>query len=62
LQEKIQEQFKVNVFEIMDFTLAMLPHLREHRRRLTINFTSSAVSSDPESPAAWGSGLDWFAL
>jgi len=41
-REKIQEQFEVNVFGIMDVTRAILPHFREHQSGLIINVTSGA--------------------
>lgn len=41
-REKIQEQFEVNVFGIMDVTRAILPHFREQRSGLIINVTSGA--------------------
>jgi NAD(P)-dependent dehydrogenase (short-subunit alcohol dehydrogenase family) len=40
--EKIQEQFAVNVFGVMDVTRAILPHFRQHRSGLIMNISSRA--------------------
>jgi NAD(P)-dependent dehydrogenase (short-subunit alcohol dehydrogenase family) len=40
--EKIQEQFAVNVFGVMDVTRAILPHLRKNEGGLIINISSGA--------------------
>jgi NAD(P)-dependent dehydrogenase (short-subunit alcohol dehydrogenase family) len=41
-REKIQEQFDVNLFGVMDVTRAVLPHMRERRRGVIINVSSGA--------------------
>jgi NAD(P)-dependent dehydrogenase (short-subunit alcohol dehydrogenase family) len=41
-REKIQEQFAVNVFGVMDVTRALLPHFRKNRGGLIINVSSRA--------------------
>jgi NAD(P)-dependent dehydrogenase (short-subunit alcohol dehydrogenase family) len=41
-QEKIQEQFDVNVFGVMDVTRAILPHFRKNKGGLIINVSSGA--------------------
>lgn len=41
-REKIQEQFAVNVFGVMDVTRAVLPHFRENGGGLIINVSSRA--------------------
>jgi NAD(P)-dependent dehydrogenase (short-subunit alcohol dehydrogenase family) len=41
-REKIQEQFDVNVFGVMDVTRALLPHFRKNRGGLIINVSSRA--------------------
>ena len=41
-QEKIQEQFEVNVFGVMDVTRAILPHFRRNKGGLLINVSSGA--------------------
>jgi NAD(P)-dependent dehydrogenase (short-subunit alcohol dehydrogenase family) len=41
-REKIQEQFDVNVFGVMDVTRAILPHLRARRRGTIVNVSSGA--------------------
>jgi NAD(P)-dependent dehydrogenase (short-subunit alcohol dehydrogenase family) len=41
-REKIQEQFDVNVFGIMDVTRAILPHFRNNKSGLIINISSRA--------------------
>jgi NAD(P)-dependent dehydrogenase (short-subunit alcohol dehydrogenase family) len=41
-REKIQEQFDVNVFGVMEVTRALLPHFREHRSGLILNISSGA--------------------
>jgi NAD(P)-dependent dehydrogenase (short-subunit alcohol dehydrogenase family) len=41
-REKIQEQFDVNVFGVMDTTRAILPHFRENRGGLILNVSSGA--------------------
>ncbi|HTS17051.1 MAG TPA: SDR family oxidoreductase [Verrucomicrobiae bacterium] len=41
-REKIQEQFDVNVFGVMDVTRAMLPHLRKNQGGTIINISSGA--------------------
>ncbi|MGA2603349.1 MAG: SDR family oxidoreductase [Verrucomicrobiia bacterium] len=41
-REKIQEQFDVNVFGVMDVTRAILPHFRENRGGVIINISSGA--------------------
>ncbi|HUA67077.1 MAG TPA: SDR family oxidoreductase [Candidatus Saccharimonadales bacterium] len=41
-REKIQEQFDVNVFGVMDVTRAILPHFRKNRGGLIINISSGA--------------------
>jgi len=40
--EKIQEQFAVNVFGVMDVTRAVLPHFRQNGGGLIINISSRA--------------------
>jgi NAD(P)-dependent dehydrogenase (short-subunit alcohol dehydrogenase family) len=40
--EKIQEQFTVNVFGLMDVTRAVLPHFRKNKSGLIINISSRA--------------------
>ncbi|HEX3342615.1 MAG TPA: SDR family NAD(P)-dependent oxidoreductase [Pseudolabrys sp.] len=40
-REKIQEQFDVNVFGVMDVTRAILPHFRKNKRGLVINVSSA---------------------
>lgn len=42
LREKIQEQFDVNLFGVMDVTRALLPHFRQNRSGLIINVSSRA--------------------
>lgn len=39
-REKIQQQFDVNVFGVMDVTRAFLPHFREHKRGVILNTSS----------------------
>jgi NAD(P)-dependent dehydrogenase (short-subunit alcohol dehydrogenase family) len=41
-REKIQEQFDVNVFGVMDVTRAILPHFRKNKGGLIINISSGA--------------------
>ena len=41
-REKIQEQFDVNVFGVMDVTRAVLPHFRKNKGGLIINVSSGA--------------------
>jgi len=41
-REKIQEQFAVNVFGLMDVTRALLPHFRKNKSGLIINISSRA--------------------
>ncbi|QSQ22217.1 SDR family oxidoreductase [Pyxidicoccus parkwayensis] len=41
-REKLQEQFDVNVFGVMDVVRAVLPHFREQKRGLIINVSSGA--------------------
>jgi NAD(P)-dependent dehydrogenase (short-subunit alcohol dehydrogenase family) len=41
-REKIQEQFDVNVFGMMDVTRALLPHFRRNKGGLIINISSRA--------------------
>jgi NAD(P)-dependent dehydrogenase (short-subunit alcohol dehydrogenase family) len=41
-REKIQQQFDVNVFGVMDVTRAMLPHFRKNKGGLIINVSSGA--------------------
>ncbi|SEV90618.1 SDR family oxidoreductase [Luteibacter sp. 329MFSha] len=41
-REKIQEQFDVNVFGVMDVTRAVLPHFRARRRGTFVNVSSGA--------------------
>lgn len=41
-REKIQEQFDVNVFGVMDVTRALLPHLRSNRNGVIVNLSSGA--------------------
>ncbi len=41
-REKIQQQFDVNVFGVMDVTRAILPHFRANRAGLIINVSSGA--------------------
>jgi NAD(P)-dependent dehydrogenase (short-subunit alcohol dehydrogenase family) len=41
-EEKIQEQFAVNVFGVMDVTRAILPHMRERKAGVIINVSSGA--------------------
>ena len=41
-REKIQEQFDVNVFGVMDVTRSILPHFRKIRSGLIINISSGA--------------------
>lgn len=41
-REKIQEQFAVNVFGMMDVTRVLLPHFRRNRSGLIINISSRA--------------------
>jgi NAD(P)-dependent dehydrogenase (short-subunit alcohol dehydrogenase family) len=41
-REKIQEQFDVNVFGVMDVTRAILPHFRKNQGGLIINISSGA--------------------
>jgi NAD(P)-dependent dehydrogenase (short-subunit alcohol dehydrogenase family) len=41
-REKIQEQFDVNVFGVMDVTRAILPHFRENKSGLILNISSGA--------------------
>jgi short-subunit dehydrogenase len=40
--ERIQEQFDVNFFGVMDVTRAILPHFRENKRGLIVNISSGA--------------------
>jgi NAD(P)-dependent dehydrogenase (short-subunit alcohol dehydrogenase family) len=40
--EKIQQQFAVNVFGVMDTTRAILPHFRSRRSGLVVNISSGA--------------------
>jgi NAD(P)-dependent dehydrogenase (short-subunit alcohol dehydrogenase family) len=39
-REKVQEQFDVNVFGVMDVTRAILPHFRKNKGGLIINISS----------------------
>ena len=41
-REKIQEQFNVNVFGVMDTTRAILPHFRQNRAGILLNVSSGA--------------------
>ena len=41
-REKLQEQFDVNVFGVMDVTRALLPHFRKHGAGVIINVSSGA--------------------
>ena len=41
-REKIQQQFDVNVFGLMDVTRAILPHFRQNKGGLIINISSGA--------------------
>jgi NAD(P)-dependent dehydrogenase (short-subunit alcohol dehydrogenase family) len=41
-REKIQEQFDVNVFGVMDVTRAILPHFRQKQAGVIINVSSGA--------------------
>jgi NAD(P)-dependent dehydrogenase (short-subunit alcohol dehydrogenase family) len=41
-REKVQEQFEVNVFGVMDVTRALLPHFRENRGGVILNISSGA--------------------
>ncbi|HVU07172.1 MAG TPA: SDR family oxidoreductase [Verrucomicrobiae bacterium] len=41
-REKIQEQFAVNVFGVMEVTRALLPHFRKNQSGLIINISSRA--------------------
>lgn len=41
-REKLQQQFDVNVFGVMDVTRAVLPHLRKQQRGVIINVSSGA--------------------
>ncbi len=41
-REKIQEQFDVNVFGVMDVTRAVLPHFRKQRSGIILNVSSGA--------------------
>ncbi|MCY1018985.1 SDR family oxidoreductase [Pyxidicoccus sp. MSG2] len=41
-REKLQEQFDVNVFGVMDVTRAVLPHFRKQQSGLVINISSGA--------------------
>jgi NAD(P)-dependent dehydrogenase (short-subunit alcohol dehydrogenase family) len=41
-REKVQQQFDVNVFGVMDVTRAILPHFRENKGGLIINVSSGA--------------------
>jgi NAD(P)-dependent dehydrogenase (short-subunit alcohol dehydrogenase family) len=40
--EKIQEQFDVNVFGVMNVTRALLPHFRQNRSGVIVNVSSGA--------------------
>lgn len=41
-REKVQEQFDVNLFGMMDVTRALLPHFRENREGAIVNVSSGA--------------------
>lgn len=41
-RKKIQEQFDVNVFGVMDVTRAILPHFRARRKGVIVNVSSGA--------------------
>ena len=41
-REKIQEQFDVNLFGVMDVTRAILPHFRKNKAGMIINVSSGA--------------------
>ncbi len=41
-REKVQEQFDVNVFGVMDVTRAILPHFRRNKSGVIINISSGA--------------------
>jgi NAD(P)-dependent dehydrogenase (short-subunit alcohol dehydrogenase family) len=41
-REKIQEQFDVNVFGVMDVTRVILPHFRKNKSGLILNISSGA--------------------
>lgn len=41
-REKIQEQFDVNVFGVMDVTRALLPHFRQNQKGVIVNVSSGA--------------------
>ncbi|HZZ18140.1 MAG TPA: SDR family oxidoreductase [Opitutaceae bacterium] len=41
-REKIQEQFEVNVFGVMDVTRAILPHFRSNKAGVILNVSSGA--------------------
>ncbi|RDI99733.1 SDR family NAD(P)-dependent oxidoreductase [Dyella solisilvae] len=41
-EDKIREQFDVNVFGVMEVIRAMLPHFRQHRAGVIVNVSSGA--------------------
>jgi NAD(P)-dependent dehydrogenase (short-subunit alcohol dehydrogenase family) len=41
-RDKVQEQFEVNVFGLMDVTRALLPHFRANRSGVIVNISSGA--------------------
>ncbi|MCP3168274.1 SDR family oxidoreductase [Myxococcus qinghaiensis] len=41
-REKVQEQFDVNVFGVMEVTRALLPHFRKNRAGVILNISSGA--------------------
>lgn len=41
-RDKIEEQFAVNLFGVMDVTRAVLPHFRANRRGVVVNVSSGA--------------------
>lgn len=71
-REKIQEQFDVNVFGVMDVTRAVLPQMRERRRGVIINVSSgagvftlpmsSSYSASKFALEGWSEGLSYELL
>lgn len=56
--EQIEKQFKTNVFGLMAVTKAFIPHFREHKNGLFINFSSASARFNYPYIASYG-GSKW---